>query len=108
VAIAQIELGRVNATDLARRVDIAVNRVRSQLLALEAMNLLAEVGGGEGGRRMFEVQNRDDLFWAFVQNEFEEACNDADTRSLYVSSRLRTEDAQEAAKPTPTRPEPLP
>jgi hypothetical protein len=86
VAITRVELGKVNATDLNREVDIAVNRVRSQLLVLESMHLLAETGGGEGGRRMFEVQNRDDPFWSFALNEFEQAVEDAGTRSPHGAS----------------------
>ncbi len=92
-AITRVELGRVNATDLHRDIDLAVNRIRSQLLLLVSMHLLAETGGGEGGKRMFEVQDREDVFWKFVVHEFEQIVRSADR-----SSRA----------PVPDRPKPEP
>ncbi len=70
VAIARVELGRVNATDLHADVDIAVNRIRAQLLALQSLQLLAKAGD-EHGKRMFDRVNAADPFWAFAVGEYE-------------------------------------
>src|SRR5690349_6172809 len=52
VAVAHSQLGRVNATDLHRVLDLAVNRIRAQLLALEAIGRLERLPD-ENGKRMF-------------------------------------------------------
>lgn len=70
VAITRVELGKVNATDLHRDVDIAVNRIRTQLLALERLGLLGKTGS-EDGKRMFKRLHPDDHFWKFVLVEYE-------------------------------------
>jgi hypothetical protein len=70
VAITRVQLGKVNATDLNRDIDVAVNRIRTQLLALEALGLL-EKTGKEDGKRMFKRCNPDDHFWKFVIAEYE-------------------------------------
>ncbi len=75
VAIARIELGKVNATDLHREVDVAVNRIRAQLLALEGLGLLARIGD-ENGKRMFQRCHDEDRFWAFALGEFEDVLHD--------------------------------
>lgn len=68
VAITRVERGRVNATDLHRELDVAVNRIRSQLLVMVDMRLLQQVGV-EHGKRMFEVCDRNDPFWSFAVHE---------------------------------------
>ncbi len=70
VAITQVELGKVNATDLSRDIDIAVNRIRTQLLLFESLGLLRKTTN-EHGKRMFEVANPEDHFWKFAVAEFE-------------------------------------
>jgi hypothetical protein len=70
VAITRVGLGKVNATDLHKDTDIAVNRIRAQLLALEALGLLAKTGD-ENGKRMFERLDDHDRFWAFAIGEYE-------------------------------------
>lgn len=70
VAIARVELGKVNATDLHRDIDVAVNRIRAQLLALEAMGLLAKTGN-EDNKRMFKLLDPDDRFWTFAVAEYQ-------------------------------------
>jgi hypothetical protein len=71
VGIMRFQLGRVNATDLSREVDVAVNRIRAQLLALEALELLKRTGS-EDGKRMFERVDDHDRFWAFACGEFDD------------------------------------
>ncbi len=71
VAIKRVALGKVSATDLGRDVDMAVNRIRAQLLALEALGLLAKTGD-EDGKRMFQRTNDDDRFWGFAVGEYED------------------------------------
>lgn len=68
VAITRVERGRVNATDLHRELDVAVNRIRSQLLVMVDMRLLQQVGV-EHGKHMFEVCDRNDPFWNFAVHE---------------------------------------
>jgi hypothetical protein len=87
VAITRVELGKVNATDLHKDTDIAVNRIRAQLLALEALGLLAKTGD-EHGKRMFERIDHSDRFWAFVVNEYEGVIRDR-KGSPTVSDRRR-------------------
>jgi hypothetical protein len=70
VAITRVGLGKVNATDLHKDTDIAVNRIRAQLLALEALGLLAKTGD-ENGKRMFERLDDHDRFWSFAIGEYE-------------------------------------
>jgi hypothetical protein len=76
VAITRVETGRVNATDLHRDIDVAVNRIRSQLLVMEKLRLLRKVGV-ENGKRLFERCDEDDLFWKFVVNEYEMVAGEA-------------------------------
>jgi hypothetical protein len=71
VAVARVALGRVNATDLSRDVALAVNRVRAQLLALEALGLLTTVPTDDG-RRVFLRVDDTDRFWSFVVDEFDD------------------------------------
>lgn len=71
VAITRVTLGKVSATDLGRDVDMAINRIRAQLLALEALGLLAKTGD-EDGKRMFQRTNDDDRFWGFAIGEYED------------------------------------
>jgi Fe2+ or Zn2+ uptake regulation protein len=68
VAITRVERGRINATDLHREIDVAVNRIRNQLLVMEDLRLLQQVGV-ENGKRVFEVCNRSDPFWKFAVHE---------------------------------------
>lgn len=70
VAITRIELGKVNATDLARDIDVAVNRIRTQLLLFESLELLKKTAS-EHGKRMFEVTDPKDHFWKYAAAEFE-------------------------------------
>jgi hypothetical protein len=70
VAITRVELGKVNATDLNRQIDVAVNRIRTQLLLFEALELLKRTDK-EHGKSMFEVADPEDHFWKFVVDEFE-------------------------------------
>jgi hypothetical protein len=70
VAITRVELGLVNATDLHRDVDVAVNRIRAQLLALTAMGHLAKTGD-QDGKRMYLRVDDGDPFWAFVVDTYQ-------------------------------------
>ncbi len=76
VAITRVELGKVNATDLNRDIDVAVNRIRTQLLLFESLELLKKTAN-EHGKRMFEVANPKDHFWKFAVAEFEMALRGA-------------------------------
>lgn len=69
-AIASVELGKVNATDLHQDVGLAVNRIRAQLLALVRLGLL-EKAGRDDGKRVFKVMDRGDRFWRFATAEYE-------------------------------------
>lgn len=77
VVVDRVELGRVNATDLNRAVDLAVNRIRSQLLALESLGLLRRTGN-EQNKRMFEQVNPEDRFWKFAAEEYGEIVGEAE------------------------------
>src|SRR5207245_232311 len=81
VAITRVVLGKVSATDLGRDLDMAVNRIRAQLLALEALGLLAKTGD-EDGKRMVQRTNDDDRFWGFAVGEYDDVI-----RSLEDGSR---------------------
>src|SRR3954452_25027830 len=70
VGISRVALGEVNATDLHQDVDVAVNRIRKQLLDLESLELLTKTGGG-GGKRIFKVLDPADRFWKFAVSEYE-------------------------------------
>ena len=72
VAITRVARGRVNATDLHHEIDVAVNRIRSQLLVMVDLELLQKVGV-EHGKRMFEVCDKNDPFWKFAVHEYETA-----------------------------------
>lgn len=61
VAIALKRDGVANATELQWELQLAANRVRTQLLALAELGLLAEGPPGENGKRMFMRVN--DPFW---------------------------------------------
>jgi hypothetical protein len=87
VAITRVELGKVNATDLHRDIDVAVNRIRTQLLVLESLGLLAKIGD-EDGKRMFERLDRDDRFWEFVVGEYETAIRGCDESSSAERQRV--------------------
>ena len=90
VAISRVALGRVNATDLHRELDVAVNRIRSQLLVMVDLKLLREAGV-EHGKRIFERCDADDLFWKFAQHEFEAVLKAHASSSTYVTHRLTDE-----------------
>jgi hypothetical protein len=70
VAITRVQLGKVNATDLHRDIDVAVNRIRAQLLVLESLQLLRKTGSEEG-KRMFQRIDDQDPFWQFAVSEYE-------------------------------------
>jgi len=70
IAITSVETGKVNPTDLHREIDVAVNRIRSQLLAMVELQLLRKVGI-ENGKRIFETRDPEDLFWKFAVHEFD-------------------------------------
>lgn len=70
VAVTRVQLGKVNATDLHRDIDVAVNRIRAQLLVLESLRLLRRTGS-EDGKRMFQRVDDQDPFWGFVVGEYE-------------------------------------
>jgi hypothetical protein len=70
VATTRVALGKVNATDLHSDIDVAVNRIRAQLLVLESLGLLRRTAN-EDGKRMFERVDDNDRFWGFVVSEFE-------------------------------------
>jgi hypothetical protein len=61
VAIGRQGDSAVNATDLSRDLGIAVNRVRSQLVAFADADLLRELDIGNSGKRWFV--RRDSRFW---------------------------------------------
>ena len=63
VAVALAKDGIVNATDLHWELMLAANRVRAQLLALAAADLVVETAPGLNGKRMF--MRMDSPFWDF-------------------------------------------
>lgn len=69
LAITRVELGKVNATDLHRNVEVAVNRIRAQLLHFQSLDLLGATEN-ELGKHMFKVLDPDDHFWKFVVDEY--------------------------------------
>jgi hypothetical protein len=75
VGITRVELGKVNATDLHRDIDVAVNRIRTQLLALDSLALVSKTGN-EDGKRMFMQVDRNDRFWKFAVAEYEMVIRD--------------------------------
>jgi hypothetical protein len=80
VAITRVALGKVSATDLGRDLDMAVNRIRAQLLALEALGLLAKTGD-EDGKRMFQRTSDEDRVWGFAVGEYEDVIRSLEDRS---------------------------
>ena len=75
IAISRVELGKVNATELHGDIEVAVNRIRTQLLAMKNLGLLAEIGN-EHGKRMFKQVDPNDRFWAFAVAEYEMVVRD--------------------------------
>jgi len=69
VAAARTALDSVNATDLHREVDLAVNRIRAQLLALEILGYLRKAGI-KNGKRLFSRAEDNHRFWAFALGEY--------------------------------------
>lgn len=71
VAIAHTALDSVNATDLHRDIDVAVNRIRAQLLALETLGYVRATGI-HNGKRLFSLANNEHRFWTFVVGEYDD------------------------------------
>lgn len=65
IAIALSPTGVVNATDLQWELQLAANRVRSQLLALADAGFVVEGPRGENAKRMFVRAESE--FWNFCR-----------------------------------------
>lgn len=74
VAIALADDGVANATDLQWDLHLAANRVRAQLLALTAAELLVEGPPGVRGKRMFV--RAESAFWPFCIESYTAAAGD--------------------------------